>query len=188
VRIALDIDSTLHHYWDVLSDAARRRFGVVLPYEVQSSYRITRLREDQLAVCIAETHREPAILAGVPYPGAVDAVNRWHAAGHFIHVTSHRDVVAHEATERWLNRIGLAYDDLHCSSDKLSRCVELGIDVLVDDAPDNLRGAVDRGIVPATIAHPWNRDVCEEEGVLCAPDWPGLAARLDPVLAGARVA
>ena len=41
--------------------------------------------------------------------------------------------------------------------------------------------------MPATIAHPWNRDVCEEEGVLCAPDWAGLAARLDPVLAGARV-
>jgi uncharacterized protein len=75
MRIALDIDSTLHHYWDVLSEAARRRFGVSLPYEVQSSYGITRLREDQLAVCIAETHREPVILAGVPYPGAVEVVN-----------------------------------------------------------------------------------------------------------------
>ena len=29
---------------------------------------------------------------GVPYPGAVEVVNRWHADGHFIHVTSHRDV------------------------------------------------------------------------------------------------
>ena len=72
--------------------------------------------------------------------------------------------------------------------DKVSRCVELGIDVLVDDAPVNLRGALEHGIVPATIAHPWNRDVCEEEGVLCAPDWAGLAARLDPVLTGVRVA
>jgi uncharacterized protein len=188
VRIALDIDSTLHHYWDVLSEAARRRFGVSLPYEVQSSYGITRLREDQLSVCIAETHREPVILAAVPYPGAVEVVNRWHAEGHFIHVTSHRDVAAHDATARWLERIGLGHDDLHCSMDKISRCVGLGIDVLVDDAPDNLRGALKHGIVPATIAHPWNRDVCEEEGVLCAPDWAGLAARLDPVITGVRVA
>ena len=35
MRIAIDIDSTLHHYWDVLSAAARRRFGVDLPYEEQ---------------------------------------------------------------------------------------------------------------------------------------------------------
>ena len=33
MRIAIDIDSTLHHYWDLLSGAAERRFGVDLPYE-----------------------------------------------------------------------------------------------------------------------------------------------------------
>jgi uncharacterized protein len=32
MRIALDIDSTLHHYWDTLSEAARNRFGIDLPY------------------------------------------------------------------------------------------------------------------------------------------------------------
>ena len=32
VRIAIDIDSTLHHYWDELADSAKRRFGVELPY------------------------------------------------------------------------------------------------------------------------------------------------------------
>ena len=34
-RIALDIDSTLHHYWDVLSEVSQRRFGIDLPYEEQ---------------------------------------------------------------------------------------------------------------------------------------------------------
>ena len=32
----------------------------------------------------------------------------------------------------------MPYDDLHCSFDKVTRCVELGIDVLVDDSPVNL--------------------------------------------------
>jgi len=31
MRIAVDIDSTLHHYWDVLSEVSVRRFGVELP-------------------------------------------------------------------------------------------------------------------------------------------------------------
>ena len=182
MRIAIDIDSTLHHYWDVLSDAARRRFGVDLPYELQATWGITRLRREQLAVCVAETHSDEVILAGEPYPHAVETVNRWHAAGHFIHITSHRDPAAHDATARWLERIGLRHDDLHCSSDKVTRCTELGIDVLVDDCPGTILRALDDGIVPATIAHPWNRDVCEEEGVLCAPDWPAIARLLEPVL------
>ena len=90
MRIAIDIDSTLHHYWDVLSDAARRRFGIELPYEEQFTWGITRLRSEQLALCIDETHSDEVIAAGRPYAGAVETVNEWHAAGHFIHITSHR--------------------------------------------------------------------------------------------------
>ena len=90
MRIALDIDSTLHHYWDTLSEAARCRFGIELPYEEQFDWGITRLKPKQLEVVIADTHSDEAILAGTPYPGAVETVRAWHEAGHFIHVTSHR--------------------------------------------------------------------------------------------------
>ena len=44
MRIAIDIDSTLHHYWDTLSEIAVRRFGIELPYEEQFTWGITRLR------------------------------------------------------------------------------------------------------------------------------------------------
>ena len=43
--------------------------------------------------------------------------------------------------------------------------------------------AGDLGITPATILHPWNRELCEEEDIVCASDWPTLARRLEPVLA-----
>jgi hypothetical protein len=127
------------------------------------------------------------ILAGRPYPDAVETIRRWSAAGHFIHITSHRDIGAQDATARWLDKIGVPYDDLHCSFDKVGRCVELGIDVLIDDSPINISRAIEHGIIAATIAHPWNSDVCDEEDVICAPDWRALAARLDPLLRRARV-
>src|SRR3712207_7528471 len=56
----------------------------------------------------------------------------FRSRGHWIHVTSHRAGPTRAATERWLERIGMPYDDLHCSYDKVTRCVELGIDVLID--------------------------------------------------------
>ena len=179
MRIAIDIDSTLHHYWDELAAAARRRFGVDLPYDEQHTWTISRLRAEQLRAAIADTHSDEAIARGRPYPHAVETVNAWHAAGHFIHVTSHRAEGCHPATARWLSDIGLAYDDLHCSRDKVARCVELDIDVLIDDSPVTLVRAIEAGMVGATIAHPWNREVCEDEDVVCAADWPGLAAALE---------
>lgn len=178
MRLAIDIDSTLHDYWAQLREVVRARHGVDLPYEEQHTWEITALEPDQLRACVEETHGEAYVLAAEPYPGAVDAVRRWHAAGHYVHITSHRATAAHEATARWLERIGLPFDDLHCSYDKVTRCVELGIDVLIDDSPVNLVRAEEAGIVPATILHPWNRAVCEEREVVCAPTWPELERRI----------
>jgi uncharacterized protein len=183
-RIALDIDSTLHHYWDLLERIALERYGVELPYAEQREWGQTALERDALVHCVEETHTDENIAAGVPYPGAVETVRRWHDEdGHWIHVTSHRRAGAKQATARWLDDIGLPYDDLHCSFDKVSRCVELGIHVLVDDSPVNLAKAREEGIVAATLIHPWNEHLVEAGQAIGARHWPELGARLDEVLA-----
>jgi uncharacterized protein len=178
MRIAIDIDSTLHHYWDELAGAAKRRFGVDLPYDEQRTWQITRLRIEQLRAAIADTHSDAAIARGRPYPHAVEIVNAWHAGGHFIHITSHRAAACRPATALWLHDIGLSYDELYCSYDKVGHCRDIGIDILIDDSPVNIVRAIEAGIAPATIVHPWNRDVCEEEDVVYAEDWRGLADAL----------
>lgn len=182
MRIAIDIDSTLHHYWDRLSAAAQARFGIDLPYDEQVTWGITRLRPEQLHLCIQETHCDPAILAGEPYPDAPQTVRAWHEAGHFIQVTSHRAAHTRAATARWLEQIGVPYDELHISHDKVGRCVQSAIGLLIDDSPENLSAALEHGMTVATIAHPWNRDLCEEEDVICAADWAQLALLLAPIL------
>jgi uncharacterized HAD superfamily protein len=183
-RIALDIDSTLHHYWDLIDRISQERFGVELPYEEQTDWGITLLERDQLIACVEETHSDENVLSAEPYPDAVETVRAWSKQGHWIHVTSHRSDRAYAATEQWLNQIDMPYDDLHCSYDKIARCVELGIDVLVDDSPINLMRARDEAMAAATIIHPWNRQVVENDGVIGAADWSELRERLRPVLDG----
>jgi uncharacterized HAD superfamily protein len=179
-KIALDIDSTLHHYWELLDRIAQERFGVPLPYEEQRQWGITQLPREDLVTCVRETHSDENILAAEPYPGAVETVGAWHEAGHWIHVTSHRSGSAREATERWLEGIGMPYDDLHLSFDKVPRCAELGIDVLVDDSPVNLAQAAEHGIRCATLRHPWTEGL--DGDVIVARDWHELRERLEPVL------
>ncbi|HEY1357602.1 MAG TPA: hypothetical protein VGF21_04780 [Thermoleophilaceae bacterium] len=181
-RIAIDIDSTLHHYWDLLQRVARERYGVDLPYEEQRDWGITALERDALVHCVEETHSDENIEAGVPYPAAVETVRAWHEAGHWIHITSHRRTSTAEATARWLEAIDLPYDDLYCSFDKVSRCAELGIDVLIDDSPINIGRARARGITPATIIHPWNEGLVANDGVIGGRDWTELRENLDPFL------
>ena len=104
MRIAIDIDSTLHHYWDQFSALAaaplRRRPALRAPAHLARSRSSSPSRS---AGSSRETHGATLIAAAEPYAGAVEAVNRWHAAGHFIHITSHRSADAHDATARWLD-------------------------------------------------------------------------------------
>ncbi len=182
-KIALDIDSTLHPYWDLLERIVREHHGLEMPYEQQFEWGITVLERDAIVHCVEESHSDENILAGVPYENAIETVRDWHAEGHWIHVTSHRRTQTARATAEWLEQIGMPFDDLHCSFDKISRCVELEIDVLVDDSPVNILRARESGIVAATLIHPWNRELAERDDVIAAEDWTGLRAQLDPVLA-----
>jgi uncharacterized HAD superfamily protein len=184
MRIAIDIDSTLHHYWDTLSESSVRRFGIELPYEEQLTWGITRLRPEQLEICIAETHSDENIMAGRPYPEAVEVVSRWHRSGHQVLIASHRSPRCAPATKAWLEAIGLPHDGLYCDFDKVGHCRETQVDVLIDDSPHNLADAAQEGIVVATITHPWNRDLCDSEPVISAADWPELERLLVPVLGG----
>ncbi len=86
------------------------------------------------------------------------------------------------ATAAWLDAIGLPFDDLQCPAERVEMCVREGIELLVDDSPLSIAGALEHGIVAATIVHPWNEEVCEEEDVICARDWHELARLLAPVV------
>jgi uncharacterized protein len=181
-RIAIDIDSTLHHYWDLFRSVVRARYGVDLAYESQTDWHVQKLPADDLRAAVMETHSNENIAAAEPYPDAAETVRAWHAAGHWIHITSHRATSCAAATADWLDQHGIPYDDLYCSYDKVTRCVELGIDLLVDDSPINLERARQEGILGATLLHPWNRDFEGQDGTIVARDWSELRELLEPRL------
>ena len=127
--------STLHHYWDVLSRPRGDRFGVELPYEEQFTWGITLLKPQQLEVCIDETHGDARSSPPRPTRARSRLSRAWHEAGTSSTSPATGPSAAEGATATWLQRIGLPYDELYCSYDKVARCREIGIDLLVDDAP-----------------------------------------------------
>jgi hypothetical protein len=184
VRIAIDIDSTLHHHWPLIAAAAKRRFGVDLPYEEQVPSARRVLTDEQLLACIEETHSDEAIAGARPYPDAVETINGWYDAGHHVLVASHRADRSLAATRRWLDDIRLRHHGLYVGDDKVAHCARIGIDLLIDDSPPNLLGALDARIFAATLRHPWNEDACRDRRIICAADWRELGRVLAPVIGG----
>ena len=100
------------------------------------------------------------MLVAEPYPGAVEtcAPGTTTATGSTSRATAaERAHEPHRALAR--ARSGCPTTSLHCSYDKVSRCLEIGIDVLIDDSPVNLERALEEGITAATLVHPWNREI-----------------------------
>jgi len=186
VRIALDIDSTLHHHWPLVALAAKRRFGVELPYEQQFPWAARPLDDEQLRLCIEDTHSDEAIAGARPYPHAVETVNAWYDAGHRIHLMSRRAERSVPATRRWLHDIGLRHDELHPVDDKVALCRAIGVGLLIDDSPDDLLRARDAGIRAGTLRHPWNVGVCDAHDIICAADWQELARAVEHLLGGVQ--
>jgi hypothetical protein len=132
----------------------------------------------------ASRRRTPTRTSSRPsrIPAPSETVAEWHARGHWIHVTSHRRDTARDATGRWLGAHRHAFDDLHCSFDKVSRCVELGIDVLRGRQPRQPDQGEEGGIVGATLIHPWNEEVVAAGDAIGADSWDELRLKLAPVL------
>ena len=182
MRIAIDIDSTLHDHWPLVAAAAKRRYGIELPYDDQLPSTTRRLSEAQLRACVEDTHADEAVAGARPYPDAVETVNRWSAAGHEIHIMSHRPQRSLVATRRWLDAIGLRCHAVHAGEDKVADARRLGMGLLIDDTPETLIRALDAGLLAATLRHPWNAHLCDRGDIVCARDWPELARALEPVL------
>ena len=182
VRLAIDIDSTLHPYWDQLAEIAQRRFGVDLPYDDAvhvgdrprcgpSSCRPASRRPTAPSTCSPPS----------PTPARSRRSARWHEAGplHPHHRATARPTPT-PPPSGGCEQIGLPHDELYCSYDKIARCVrdrDRRADRRLAGQPRaGARGGHHRRDARAPVEP---RPV-RGGGHHCAPDWPTLAQRLEP--------
>jgi hypothetical protein len=77
------------------------------------------------------------------------------AHGYHITIASHRSPEHTAPTEKWLQRHGLVYDELHLSHKKTD-IYSSSTDVVVDDIPQFLERAVECGAKAVGLMFPWN--------------------------------
>lgn len=116
-------------------------------------------------------------------PGVVEELNALVDRGVRLHVMTRRNPNCAADTARFLADEGLRFVSFACEDpfDKVARCQQNGIGVIVDDHPGTIREAHTAGLRSLTLRYPFNAAVVDELRISHADTWTELA----PMLAAA---
>ncbi len=89
-----------------------------------------------------------------PFPDAGEFLQTLKNYGFQITIASHRAPEHAFVTEKWLQKHGLVYDELHLSYDK-TLLLNGNILAVVDDCPKVILAATEKNILAFTIDYPW---------------------------------
>ena len=161
-RAIIDIDNTLWHFCDALY-AQLRRVNESFPapdswthWDLWEGY----CTEDDFYNAVNAIHLNQHSESLLPYPEAQDFLINLKDNGYHITIASHRSPDYRKQTEKWLEKHGLVYDELHLSFHK-TELFDMSTDVVVDDAPQVLEKAVQNGVMAMGLLFPWNRDYAD---------------------------
>jgi len=112
--------------------------------------------EEQFLAVINDIHQNQDHDDHIPYPEAGNFLETLKERDYYIIIASHRSPVFTVQTERWLQKHGLLYDDLHLSHHK-TELFDMSTAVVVDDSPQVLEKAVENGSLATGLSFPWNR-------------------------------
>ena len=161
-KAIIDIDNTLWHFCDALYEELRK---INKSFPAPDSWTHWDMWEgfcsiDEFLGAVNAVHLNQHCDNYLPYPEAKDFLINLKENGYHITIASHRSPDYRRQTERWLDKHGLVYDELHLSFHK-TQLFDRFTDVVVDDAPQILEKAVQNGVVATGLLFPWNREYAD---------------------------
>lgn len=161
MRLGIDLDGVTYPFNAVIVNYAEHVLGVRLPAtDTWEMYLKWGLTDDEFRDLMREGCEQEAVFwEGAPLPGAVRSLDALWNDQHEIVLITHRGDYATAATETWLARWGIVYDELHfAAADKTT----FGVDIMLDDSPSVIRTCRAAGIETVCFDQPWNHGQFEE--------------------------
>jgi len=196
-RIYVDLDDVVCQTIELLVDLLAAEFGrrvavaEVTCFDLSASF---GLGPEELERFMDRAH-DPEVLQRYQLrSGALEGLAGWRGQGREIWIVTGRPASAAPGTRRWLERVGVPFDELlfvqkysgrtyDPGDDGATVAVEelgsLGFDLAVEDSAEMAVRLRDELQVPVLLLdRPWNRDLPDEPGRLrrCA-DWAEVLAR-----------
>lgn len=172
-RIGIDLDGVCYPFVDVLrqwmtdrpdSVIINRAEGALDPEKFTEPTRWEFYKDwgmttpEFLRICSDATDSGYMFTVGDPMPGVYDALRMLANAGHTLHAITDRTFgspgVAAGSTIAWTARHGLPFSTFTFGADK---AVAAGVDLMVDDKPENIHAMREAGVEARLVTAKWNR-------------------------------
>jgi uncharacterized HAD superfamily protein len=165
--IGFDIDDTVADGISVFLPIQNKIFGVNLKEEqingdIHDLYGLTKQELLQYFIDSA-----PVLLPQLkPLKYAVEMVNKLYKQGHTIYfITARPEFNSKNLTIEWLNKYGFKYHGLYFDGHKIKHCLDLGIQIFVDDMNYIVENTHKNGIKSIFVDAPKNRSVKTSKGI-----------------------
>lgn len=156
LRVGIDVDGVLGNQITGVLPRIEREYGIPLTYSDITEWHYSFGPSD-ITREILKAQKDRHYLLDMPvHPGARQMLAALYP-NHPIDMTTARPAEIRDATESWLHRKRLYYDDLHTTEE--AKKSGSGVDILVDDRAENLveylQNSNGHGIL---VRQPWNQD------------------------------
>jgi FMN phosphatase YigB (HAD superfamily) len=158
-KAVVDIDNTLWQFCDVLYEELKG-INSSMPspdYWIDWDFWINYCSEKEFWSAIHHIQMNQDDNNYLPYSEAKDFLKKLKEHNYHIVIASHRKPESLTSTKNWLIKHNLVFDEIHLSSDK-SELFDKACHIVVDDSPNVLEKAIEKGILNAGLRFAWNRN------------------------------
>ena len=171
MKIGIDIDNVISNFNDtllneyLLHDKGLRNSGIInkdAEYIRKGMFDWSESEETTFYKSnIERISKKLEVIAG-----AKEYIDKLHEDGHFIYIITGRDngeyTEPYNMTKKWLDNKGIYYDDLiltdaYDKHAKAEKCIELNIDIMIDDSVRICSDCIENGITTILMDTPYNR-------------------------------
>jgi hypothetical protein len=153
-RIIVDIDNTLWDFASVFEEKLKEKVPSIPPFnEWRWDFYKEYITDEELYRIVNDIHSVQDLFE--PFPSARFFLDSIAQNGYDVVIASHRHEDSRDATETFLRKNDLLFNELHLSYNKA--ILFDSSNALIDDSPHLLDEAQQKGLICTGLSYPWNR-------------------------------
>lgn len=174
MRLGVDMDNVINDLGPLLEKRVQEHFGekwtvrdIHKNYRLRDSLGISKLEE----IGFWQKYGWEIANESPPKRFCRRALALLRENGFSIHIITARPVVLKFATEAWLKKHGIPYDQIsYGAKNKGEECLKLNIQCMVEDADHNIVHLLQKGIPTIAFPYPYNSYIRHSK-LIHIPDW-----------------